>query len=93
MGVEVMIRETNGVVNWTVYLAIEGCVRDAVYDTVHWDVHEDVYGVIPWAVNLAVGDTIHRTVRWAVTGDVDDDTNHPGLQDFLLEAWESKSDG
>jgi hypothetical protein len=87
-----MIRETNGVVNWTVYLAIEGCVRDAVYDAVHWDVREDVYGVIPWAVNLAVGDTIHRTVRGAVHDDSATDWNqteepdHPGLQDFLINA-------
>jgi len=58
-------------------------------EDVRWAVRGDGHWAGNWGVTGAVNRAVHGAVRWAVRGDVheavDDDSNHPGLQDFLLE--------
>jgi hypothetical protein len=75
--------------NYTVYLDVRGAVLNAVTGdmngalrrSVHVAVHADVY----WAVEEPVRGAVHRGVVNAVDWAVNEDSPHPGLQDFLFD--------
>jgi hypothetical protein len=68
--------------NYVVRRAVDRPVYVAIYHAVDLAVFGTVVRALDWAVNNAV----ERTVLRAVDRTVDDDTNHPGLQDFLINA-------
>jgi hypothetical protein len=61
--------------NWaarsTLFWAVNDAVHEAVYRTVGVD----------WALNWTVYGAVYRTVHWTR----EDEPNHPGLEDFLLD--------
>jgi hypothetical protein len=69
-----MAKQTNSAVHQVVRRDVDFVVYRSVDRAVDWDVD--------WDVGRAVG----RAVENAVYRAVENDTNHPGLQDFLVNA-------
>ena len=61
-----------------VYRAAQWAVRKDVNGAVGWDVDEAVFRAVVCAVGRAVSWAMHRAVVSA-----EDDSDHPGLQDFM----------
>ena len=74
-----MTKHTNGLTN--------RAVNDAARSTLFWAVSRAVDNAVYWAVHRAVYVAVYGAVHRAVDVDgfVHEDSEHPHLQDFLLD--------
>jgi hypothetical protein len=73
-----MVKCNCNTVHRTVNWAVGDSVQDAVWQGVYWPVNVDL--------RRTAGASTGENVHWAVFNAMREDPEHPGLQDFLLNA-------